>query len=196
MLIGITGGIGSGKSVLCDVARDMGFYVISADKIGHDILRKGSSAYNEVVEIFGEGILSENGEIDRKKLGRLVFSDKEKLMLLNKMTHKRITEEICDIISSRRGEVIVLEAAILHESGLSEKCDVVIAVVAPENVRLQRILKRDLLSQPEAVQRIRSQKSNDFYRKNADYTIQNNGDMEKLIAEGTKIFKEVANGKV
>ena len=81
MLIGITGGIGSGKSVLCDVARDMGFYVISADKIGHDILRKGSSAYNEVVEIFGEGILSENGEIDRKKLGRLVFSDKEKLML-------------------------------------------------------------------------------------------------------------------
>ena len=73
MLIGITGGIGSGKSVLCDVARDMGFYVISADKIGHDILRKGSSAINEVVELFGEGILSENGEIDRKNLAGLCF---------------------------------------------------------------------------------------------------------------------------
>lgn len=195
MLIGLTGGIGTGKSTLCKVADDLGFFVIDADKIGHSILIKDSCAYNEIVESFGKEILSPDGEIDRKKLGGIVFTNPEKLLLLNKITHQKITEKIEKMIEKCDNETAVLEAAVLFESGMDKICDVVVAVIAPKEERARRISERDGVSIENAMLRINSQKNDDFYLSKADRIIFNNGSIEKLYSDGLAILKEEAYGK-
>lgn len=195
MLIGLTGGSGSGKSTLCKAAQDLGFFVIDADKIGHSILLSGSSAYNEIVASFGEGILSLDGEIDRKKLGSIVFSNPEKLKILNKITHEKINAVIKNIIEVCDNDVIVLEAAVLFESGMDEICDVIIAVIAAKEKRAMRISERDGITLDSALSRINSQKNDDFYISRADRIIYNNGSISKLYDDGMDILKEESHGK-
>ncbi|OQB14185.1 MAG: Dephospho-CoA kinase [Firmicutes bacterium ADurb.Bin193] len=195
MIIGLTGGSGSGKTTLCRAALDLGYYVINADKVGHGILLKGGAAYNEIAESFGSEILAPDGEIDRKKLGSVVFSDGEKLLLLNRITHPKITAEIKNMIKDRKG-VVVIEAAALFESGFNKLCDIVIAVLAPEAERIRRISERDGLSIEDAAKRIKSQKSDEFYIENADIIIENDGDTYSLYKKGLVVFEEATNGKV
>lgn len=195
MLIGLTGGIGSGKSTLGRAAADLGFFVIDADKVGHNILLSGNPAYNEVVEHFGSGILSPSGEIDRKKLGAIVFSDSDKLKVLDQITHKRIAQAIDDMIKGCDNKNIVLEAAVLFESGMDKICDFIIAVVAPADQRAKRIAARDSLDEKRVMERMCSQKDDAYYTERADMVIRNDGDLSRLYSEGIRVFSEVADGK-
>jgi dephospho-CoA kinase len=195
MLIGLTGGIGSGKSTLSKAAADLGFFVIDADKVGHNILLSGNPAYNEVVEHFGGSILSSNGEIDRKKLGEIVFSNSDKLGLLNQITHKRIAQAIGSMIKDCNNKNIVLEAAVLFESGMDKICDFIIAVVAPADERAKRIVARDSLDENLALERMHSQNDDSYYTKRAHMIICNDGDISQLYNEGIRVFSEVANDK-
>lgn len=195
MVIGITGGSGSGKSVFCKEAQRHGFHLIDADKIGHEILLKGNSAHDEVVGFFGKIILSKNDEIDRKKLGEIVFSDKDKLEVLNKITHFRISEKIDDIINNNQDKNILIDAALLFESGMDKKCDKVISVLAPKDIRVKRIMERDNINYEKALLRIDSQSSDEFYRSKANFVLYNDGSFESFLEKSIKLLEEVTHGK-
>lgn len=188
-IIGLTGQSGSGKSVAADILRKNGFLVLDCDKIAHENMMPKGKAYNEIVEYFGDIIL-ENGEINRKILGNIVFNDGDKLKKLNEITHKYIVEIILNTIA-KSNENIVIDAPLLFEAGLEKLCHKVWAVVCPEDVRIERIVKRDGISPEGALARFKNQKSIDFYIENADIIIENSGDIqlfeERVIYEINKI---------
>lgn len=190
-VIGITGGSGSGKTTICEAAEKLGILVIDADKVARKVLDKGTPAYNETIAHFGEGILKPSGYINRQKLAEIVFNKKPELKTLNKITHKYIWLDIVKTIEESDCKVVAVDAAVLIESGMDTNCDAIIAVVAPIDIRMQRIMQRDGITQKEAIARINSQPLNDFYTENADYVIKNSGDFEQTSQEALEIIRRI-----
>ena len=186
MIIGLTGGIGSGKSTVADILRKKGLLVVDCDKIGHQILERGGAAEKEVLAAFGDSIL-EDGVISRKKLGSIVFQDAEKRACLNRITHKHIKDEVEKRIAGEKNAVI--DGALLYESGISDLCDQMIVVTCPEEIRVQRIMKRDGISHKDAVQRMLSQESENVLTNRANVVIINNGSVEELQEKTEAIFQ-------
>lgn len=179
-VIGITGGSGTGKSYICALLKDAGFCVIDADEVAHSCLNK-DGCIKEIVREFGEGVLT-SGKPDRKKLGKIVFPSPEKLEKLGKITHKYILEEIRQSIEKACGKVVFVDGAVLIESGMT--CDIMIGIIADKSVRKERIISRDNLTEEAAAMRISAQQDDEFYRKNCDFVIENNGgaiDISKII---------------
>lgn len=183
-VIGLTGGTGSGKSVVSAWLKDRGAVIIDADAVAHGIIEKGKPAYFEIVDYYGKEILDNSGHIVRKALGNIVFKDKNKLEFLNRCTHKYINHEINSQMeqakAEKSGRCIILDAPLLFEAGLQEKCDTIWAVVAEEQVRIQRIMMRDGLSYQQALERIAAQKSRAEYEALANVVIDNSGDLASL----------------
>ncbi|MEA4972305.1 MAG: dephospho-CoA kinase [Candidatus Metalachnospira sp.] len=184
-IIGLTGGTGSGKGFVSDRLRQRSAYVIDTDAIAHEIIEKGKPAYNEIVEYFGNGILDENGEIIRRKLGSIVFTNKEKLAFLNVCTHKYISEEILKIIDKVKAQTdkysaVVIDAPLLAEAGLVDICDDVWVVYADSSVRKKRIMERDCISEEQAKDRIASQKTWEEYKNLGAVIINNSSDDENV----------------
>ena len=171
-IIGITGGSGAGKSYISQELRKMGFAVIDADEVAHKSINK-ESCKEELCAYFGKNILS-NGNIDRRKLGEIVFRDPRKLEKLNKITHKYILSDIADEITKANGNTIFVDGAVLIESGI--KCDVMIGVLADKKVRISRIMSRDGITGEIAAERISAQKPDSFYEKNCGIIVLNNGE--------------------
>lgn len=179
-VIWLTGGSGSGKSTVANILKNRGFCIVDADLLSRGLLNVGKSAYNEVVECFGEEILQSNKEVNRRMLGDIVFSDKEKLSSLNRIMHKYIKKEIEDAVLGN--ENYVIDAPLLNTYGI--KCDMTVAVIAPWEERVKRIMARDELSVEQAENRISSQVSDEEYKRAADIVICNSGnknDLEKEI---------------
>jgi dephospho-CoA kinase len=187
MIIGVTGGSGCGKTLLCEAAKAMGYKIIDADLIGHEILTKGSPAYTELLDWLGPEILQPSGEIDRRKLGAIVFSDPVKLSRLNHITHPKITAEIENRLTSNT----VIDAAMLHKTPLFKKCDLVLAVTAPMEDRILRIIKRDHISKEAAEKRIAQQPTNQDYAAMADRVLINDGDEQQFLNQAAAVLKEV-----
>lgn len=186
-IIGITGGTGSGKGYISKYLQSLGAYHLDADAVGHEIIKKGQLAFDEIVDYFGTVILGDDGEIVRKSLGTIVFSDAEKLKILNQCTHKYIQQYIINEIASiKRGDkqypVFLIDAPLLLEGGLVDLCDAIFVVFAPEEIRLERIMKRDDITLEIAKNRIASQKSWSEYEALATDIIQNLGD-EALLKD-------------
>lgn len=180
-LIGITGGSGCGKSHLSGRLREKGIPVIDCDLVSREIMAKGTPCAGEVCGFFGDEIL-ENGEINRRKLGKIVFSDPEKLKKLNEITHKYILESIYNKMEKEESDVICTDGATLIESGI--KCDLMVGIVADKEVRKKRIMERDGLSEEDAELRISAQKDDSFYIENCDFVIDNslgNIDIDEFI---------------
>lgn len=173
------GGSGSGKSVAAAVMREIGLYVIDADKVSHSVLKKGGAAYSEVLESFGSPFLGEDGEFDRKALGKAVFSDAAKLEILNKITHKHIKEEILRLSGGK--ETVIIDAPLPPDDFL--EIDHLLYILAPPKVRIKRIAQRDNISEEYAALRLENQKHIDEYIVNADTIIENDGDIEKFKAK-------------
>lgn len=179
-IIGITGGTGSGKGYISDHLKSLGAYHLDADVVGHQIIKKGQLAFDEIVDYFGAVILGDDGEIARKSLGKIVFSDAEKLQILNRCTHKYIQQYIVNEIASIKNSkevypAFLIDAPLLLEGGLVDLCDEIVVVFAPESVRQERIMKRDDISLEFAKQRIASQKPWSEYEKLANHIIKNEG---------------------
>jgi dephospho-CoA kinase len=191
-IIGVTGGIGSGKSTVSRILRDLGAIIISADKIARDIVYKGEKALEELVEYFGNDILTDEGELDRKKLGTIVFGNNEKLEVLNSITHKYIVEKIVDMAEQFRMEnksgIMVIDAPIPVEHGFIDLVDQVWVVTADIDVRIKRIIERDGITREEALNRINSQKKEGEYLGIADEVLVNNGGIEELERVVAKLF--------
>lgn len=182
-IIGLTGGIASGKSTVAAILAKHGAYIIDADKIGHKIYYKGGPAWRGVIDAFGDEILDNGGNIDRAKLGQIVFSDNKKLQQLNVIVHPLMRREIqlqLKDADNRGFAIAVIDAAVLIESGWYTLADEIWLVVADNELRLQRLMQRNGFSRQQAWQRIESQMPDDEKAKYADVIIDNNGDMEEL----------------
>ena len=181
-IIGLTGGISSGKSTAARFLAELGAVVIDTDKVGHEIYKPGTEAWQEVVASFGRQVLTASGEIDRKKLGEVVFGDAEALSKLNRITHPRIAEVVKAKLEEyrRRGiKAVVIEVPLLIEAGWASMVDEVWVTVASEAKVLERLQKGGL-SEEQAQARIRSQPPPEERLNHADVVINNDGSLEEL----------------
>jgi len=191
-VIGLTGGIGSGKSTVSQFLRELGAVLIDADKAGHEAYQPNTETWREVVAAFGEQILTPDGEIDRKKLGGIVFSSPESLARLNLIVHPRMYEMMKAQIEEyrQRGvDVVVLEAAILLEAGWTPLVDEVWVTVAPEPTVVERTRERTGLPEEQILARIRSQMSSEERAKHADVVINNDGTQDELKAKVKELWE-------
>lgn len=194
-VIGVTGGTGSGKSVVSKSLAEAGAVIVDADQIAHEIILKGEPAYQEIIEYYGTGILDEDGNIIRKKLGEIVFNDGEKLAFLNQCTHKYICAEVDRQIAAAKAvgtaTAIVLDAPLLLEAGLEQVCDGVWVVYADPEVRAQRVMARDGVTYELAKARIANQKSWEEYKQAADTVIDNSKDLAYLQGQLSELLKTI-----
>ncbi|HOA40547.1 MAG TPA: dephospho-CoA kinase [Halanaerobiales bacterium] len=193
MIIGLTGGIASGKSTVSAYLAELGAIIIDADKIAHEIMEKGKPAYRKIIEAFGREILAANGEIDRSRLGKIVFNDREKKRLLEEITHPQIIKEMREKIEENRGQnkIIVLDVPLLFEAGLEKMVDESWLVYVDRETQLERLMARDGLSYQEANKRIKSQLSLEKKRELADFIIDNRGNLEELKREVFFKWREI-----
>ena len=181
-IIGLTGGISSGKSTAARFLAELGAVVIDTDKVGHEIYKPGTEAWQEVVASFGRQVLTASGEIDRKKLGEVVFGDAEALSKLNRITHPRIAEVVKTKLEEYRRQgikAVVIEVPLLIEAGWASMVDEVWVTVASEATVLERLRKAGL-TEEQAQARIRSQPPPEERLNHADVVINNDGSLEEL----------------
>lgn len=192
-VIGITGGTGGGKTTALDVLAGLGAKIIDCDEVYHDLLKNSADMRRELIAEFGD-ILSESGEIDRKKLGGRVFKSPDKLEKLNAITHKYVGEAVKKALKEEAAAndyAAAIDAIALIESGLSEECDSVVGVIAPEETRVKRLMAREGISREYALMRIKAQKSEEWFRQNCDYILENGGDIERFKAECIDLFSKI-----
>lgn len=183
LVIGLTGGIGTGKSEVTRMLEALGAVVINADQVGHEAYRPDSESWKEVVNNFGEQILRPNGEIDRQKLGAIVFADTDQLSKLNQIMHPRMARIVSDQLESLRGQgirVVVVEAALLFEAGWDSLVDEVWATDSPVGTVIERLQARNGMSAEEALKRIDSQMDRAERLKRAQVIVDNGGDVADL----------------
>lgn len=175
-IIGLTGLTGAGKSTVARKLMAYGCYHIDADAVAHDIINNNENVKNKLKERFGNDVVGKDGAVDRPKLAERAFADENGTNALNSITHPAVTEEIRRIIDEKKDlgySGIIIDAIALFESGENELCDFTVAVTAPEDIRLRRITDRDKITEEKALERIRAQKSEDFFTKRADFIIWN-----------------------
>ena len=183
LVIGLTGGIGTGKSEVTRMLEALGAVVINADQVGHEAYRPNSESWKEVVNNFGEQILRPNGEIDRQKLGAIVFADTDQLSKLNQIMHPRMARIVSDQLESLRGQgtiVAVVEAALLFEAGWDSLVDEVWATDSPVETVIERLQARSDMSAEEVLKRIDSQMDRAERLKRAQVIVDNGGDVADL----------------
>lgn len=190
-VIGLTGGIGSGKSTVSQYLKELGAVIIDADKVGHEAFQPGTEAWREVVATFGRDIVTPNGEIDRKKLGAIVFDNPPALTQLNRIMHPKMRDMMKAQIDEYRRQgvvVVVLEAAILIEANWTPLVDEVWVTTARESAVLERLKKQRGLAEEQTLSRIRSQLSNGERLKHADVVITNEGNLEEVKARVKELW--------
>jgi dephospho-CoA kinase len=181
-IIGLTGGIGSGKSTVAQILSKLGAVILEADKLGHEVLQS-TEAKREIVSAFGEGVLAADGTIDRKKLSAKVFGNPGALNTLNNIVHPRMYQKTVSKFDEYRRsgtEVVVLDAPLLIEAGITSLVDEIWVTYAPEATMLERIRKRSGLSSEETLARIRAQLTQDKRREYADIIIDTDCSLEEL----------------
>ncbi len=179
-IIGVTGGTGAGKSTLSAELEKCGVEIIDADKISRQITKPGGAAFDEILDCFGKEVLTGNGELNRKRLAEIVFSNPDKRELLESITHKYVFEEMQRRLVACKAKIAVLDVPLLFQCNFPIKCDLTVAVIADKEMRIDRIMKRDGISRAEAEARIKNQLQNEEYRRLADVCFENSGDYEKL----------------
>jgi len=185
-VFGLTGGIGSGKSTVAALLRDRGVEVVDADALAREAVEKGSAGLAQVVEAFGEEVLDASGELDRKRLGALVFDNAEERRRLNAITHpivRQLSQKRFAELDRQGVELAAYDVPLLFEVGLDHVMRPVVVVHASEPTQVERVVRRDGLSEDEARARIRAQLPLAEKRARADYVIENDGTPEQLVAQ-------------
>lgn len=189
--IGVTGGIGSGKSTVCNIFRNLGVPIFTSDEVGREILNTSEEVKKEVRQSFGKDMYDADGNLDRVRMARLVFSDPVALNKLNSIVHPRVQAKFEQWQKYHESKsYIIKEAAILFETGVYHDLDKVITVFAPKEVRLERVMKRDGAIKEEVLKRMRFQYSDEERNRLADYIIMNEDEKDLLsqVMELNEIF--------
>ncbi|MDR0917648.1 MAG: dephospho-CoA kinase [Oscillospiraceae bacterium] len=180
MLIGITGQTGAGKTTFCNALRDVGINVIDGDIIARAVTAPNTDCTKQIGETF-ENVILPDKSLDRRKLGDIVFKNSEKLTQLNNIIFPYVLKAVDDLLEKSTEKVNCLDAPTLFESGADKKCDLIIAVIANnKDEQINRLMKRDNITKEQVLNRIKSQKSTDFFTENADIIV-NNRNMDKII---------------
>ncbi|WP_053957537.1 dephospho-CoA kinase [Inediibacterium massiliense] len=194
-VIGLTGGIATGKSTASFIIKGLGVPVIDADLVAREIVEPKKEAFFEIVKYFGEEVLQKNGDLDRKKLGNIVFSNQEKLKKLNDITHQRIIDEIINKINMYRKlsiyPVIIVDAALLIEMKMNDLVDEVWLVITDKQTQIYRLMERDGFSFESAKKRINAQMSTEEKTKYAHVVLNNSGSIEDLTNKIQEELKRV-----
>lgn len=194
IVLGLTGPSGAGKGALAEAFAPYDVPQLDTDAIYHELLVPPSPCLDALVERFGEGILAQDGTLNRPVLAAIVFAPdapKEHIASLNHITHRFILEETQKRIEKFRTAgkpAVLVDAPLLYESGFDAACDKIIAVIAPRAIRLARIMRRDSLPREAAEARLQAQKTDDFYTARADFVVVNDGGAEMLADEAVRIL--------
>jgi dephospho-CoA kinase len=192
---GLTGGIASGKSTVARILEELGAKVIDADRVGHELLRRSHPVHQQVVARFGEGILRPDGEIDRKRLGAIVFADQERLRELNVIVHPsmitRVEELAAELRAGHPGAVIVVDAAVIYEAGVADRfAKILVAWCRPEQ-QIERLMGKSGLTREDALRRMASQIPSQEKRRRADYVIDCSGSLAETQAQAEALYPEL-----
>lgn len=194
LVVGLTGGIGSGKSTFAALLAERGAQIIDADLLGREALRPGEPAWHSVADTFGDEILVEHTmDIDRKKLAGIVFNDPQKLAALNAIVHPIIVGGIADRLERLKhtDEVVILDAALIVELGLADSVDKVVVVTADVNNRRRRLAELRGMAHEDIMARIGAQASEKDLIAKADIVVRNNGDLAALNDEADRVWAEL-----
>ena len=189
MIIGITGGTGCGKTTLLNAIRDRGGLVLDCDAIYHGLLRSDTQMLS-AIDVRFPGVIAD-GALDRKKLGAIVFADEKALLDLNRITHAAIRAEVLRRLESAP-ELAAIDAIALFESGLAELCDVTVAVTAPEEDRVRRLMARDGISESYARSRIAAQHDAGWFREKCDHVLENSGSLDAFATNCLAFLQSLA----
>lgn len=190
LVIGITGGTGTGKTTALEAVKALGGAVLDCDAIYHELLKTDGELLAAIEAAFPGTV--ENGELQRKKLGAAVFNDEEKLETLNRITHGFVTRQVDRLLAEYRAEglpLAAIDAIALIESGLDRRCAATVAVTAPEELRVRRLIAREGISEEYARLRIRAQKSEAWFRESCTITLVNDGSREEFEEKCRRCFE-------
>ena len=194
IVLGVTGPSGAGKGEFCSIMQSLGAKSLDTDLVAREVVKPGSKCLYEIGKHFGPEIILANGEMDRKRVAQIVFSDKEKLEFLNKTTHKYIVDKIkewlfeCEISGEK---LLIIDAPQLFEAGADEFCNFTLCVLADSDTRLSRIISRDKISQQAATLRQNNQKDDSFFTDKCDYVVYNDGNLKTLKKKAEQIFNDL-----
>jgi dephospho-CoA kinase len=191
LVVGVTGGIGSGKSTFARLLEELGAEVIDADELGRRALDPGSPAWHSVVDQFGDEILVPGTmDVDRKRLAAIVFNDREKLAALNAIVHPVILKGVADLLETLAGtdEIVVLDAALIVEMGIVDSLDVLVVVTAEEEVRRNRLKSARQMAEAQIEERMRSQASEGDLLARADIVVRNSSTRDDLEKEAERVW--------
>lgn len=195
--VGLTGGYATGKSFVASELEKRGCFLLYADRLGHEVMAPGGPAYGPIVERFGAGILGEDGAIDRKKLGAVVFGHEELLEQLNAIVHPAVfdreTAFLAEVSAKDQKAIVVLESAILIETGRYKAFDRLLLTTCAESLQVSRAMKRDGLSRSEVLKRIRHQMPFDEKKKFAHFVIDTSGSKTQTAARVAAFFESLRN---
>ncbi|HEX3011478.1 MAG TPA: dephospho-CoA kinase [Syntrophomonadaceae bacterium] len=194
-IIGLTGGIASGKSTVSRVLKDLGAIIIDSDDVAHDIIAPRKPAWHDIVKLFGPRVLNPDMTVNRDILGEIVFNDTTQLKNLNQIVHPRVAERFKDDLQELRNmqpdAVVVMDVPLLFETHMERICDVVWVVWVDRETQKQRLMKRNNYSEEEATIRIDAQMSLDEKADMADVVIDNSRNIEETIVTATRNFKDI-----
>lgn len=192
---GLTGGIASGKSTAARMFQSLGARIIDADRIGHHLLRSTSPVYGEIVQQFGPVILNAAGEIERARLGRVVFGDPAKLAQLNAIVHPLIIARVEELAARHHAEhpdcVVLVDAALIFEAGIGGRFSKVIVVWCTHEQQIERLMAKTGITRQQAEQRIAVQIPAEEKRRRADYVIDTSGTLESTHAQVVRVYREL-----
>lgn len=180
-IIGLTGMSGAGKSTACTVFARFGFDIIDCDRICRGIVKKGKPCLAEIVKFFGEEILTEERELNRREMAKIIFSDEKKRLTLNGIMYPYVSYIVIESILNSESCYVMLDAPTLFESEIDDICDTVVSVVAKRQTVINRIVQRDGINAEEAENRLKSQHGKDYYAERSCYVIDNDGSSEGFI---------------
>jgi dephospho-CoA kinase len=192
LIVALTGGIATGKSIVAKSLEDLGCYVHYADQIAHQFMEPERPAWKKIVSHFGSGILNPDKTINRKKLGALVFADEKKRNFLNQLIHPLVLKEKEKIIDKLEKDshykIFVSEAALTIESGFAEFFEKIIVVFCGEEIQIKRLMERDNINREDALKKIGSQMPPEEKLKRADYVIDSSGSVQNTVEQTEKVF--------
>ena len=193
--VGLTGSIAVGKSFVLSVLRELGCVTFDADKIAHSVMEPGRDAYRDIVQEFTDSVLSEDGQIDRAKLGAIVFADAERRKRLNEIVHPRVIEEQNRMLGeAERADpdgIAIVDAALMIESGGYKRFDKLIVVYCDRETQINRLIGRNQITREDAERRVAAQMSSEEKRRYADYEINTAGPMEETRQRVTEVYNEL-----
>ncbi len=187
--IGLTGGIATGKSLVSSMFEELGAYVIDADKVARDVVERGSAVLKEIERHFGREVILPDGSLNRKRLREIIISDKEKRELLNSITHPAIIERENKLVENANSKLIIVDAALLIESGSYKRFKEIILVYAPFEVQVKRLMERDAMSREDAVRFIKTQMDIEEKKKYATYIIDNSNGIDYTRKQVEELYE-------